>query len=386
MKILVDPQIFSQQTYGGISRYYTEIFSEIKKRKDIQVILPIYYTDNFYLKTTDLLSKNKLLTSVYDLLSFFKISTKTLRRKKTEKFLTQVCQGNNYDVFVPTYYNPYFLDLITEKPFVLTVYDMIHELFPQYFSDDPYRVTENKKKLIYKATRIIAVSHNTKKDILAIFPDLDPEKIHVIHHGSSIKIDVNTKVNLPANYILYVGSRADYKNFKLLVNAINPILKENPDLVLLAAGGGEFSEEEINFIQKLDLGKQIKQTTFEENELGHFYKNAEFFVFPSQYEGFGIPVLESMACGCPIILSDSGSFPEVAGDAGIYFDSMSEDDLRTKIKMLLDDEDMRTQFSGKGLEQVKKFDWKVAAEQCLEVYRGAIEDKKNEINNINDKL
>ena len=83
-----------------------------------------------------------------------------------------------------------------------------------------------------------------------------------------------------------------------------------------------------------------------------------------------------MACGCPIILSNSASFPEVAGDAGIYFDSTSEEDLRDKIRMLMDNDNLRTQFSEKGLEQVKKFDWKVAAEQCLEVYRQAVEDKR----------
>lgn len=376
MKILLDPQIFNQQTYGGISRYYTEIFSELEKREDVEVVLPIYYTDNFYLKTSNLLSKNKILVSFYNLLSFFKISTKTLRKKKSEKLLKQVCQDNNYDVFVPTYYNPYFIDLIGEKPFVLTIYDMIHELFPEYFSNDPYRVTEHKKELIYKATRIIAVSHNTKKDILRIFPDIDSEKIHVIYHGSSIKIKEYSKVNLPKNYILYVGSRADYKNFRFLVSAIKPILKENPDLVLLAAGGGEFKDDEINYIEDKGLSRQIKQKNFEEDQLGHFYKNAKVFVFPSQYEGFGIPVLESMACGCPIILSNSASFPEVAGDAGIYFDTTSEEDLRSKIRMLLDDDNLRTQFSEKGLEQVKKFDWKVAAEQCLEVYRQAVEDKR----------
>jgi len=375
MKILLDPQIFSQQTYGGISRYYTEIFSELEKRKNVEVILPIYYTDNFYLKTTNLLSKNKVLTSFYNILSFLNISTKTLRRKKSEKLIKQVCQDGNYDVFVPTYYNPYFLQMIGKKPFVLTVYDMIHELFPQYFSDDPYQVVENKKKLIYKATRIIAVSHNTKKDILSIFPDINPDKIHVIYHGSSIKINNNITVNLPDNYILYVGSRADYKNFKFLVNAIKPILTENPDLVLLAAGGGKLTEEEINFIKESGLRQQIKQKSFDEKELGHFYKNAKFFVFPSQYEGFGIPVLESMACGCPIILSNSASFPEVAGDAGIYFDIRSEDDLRGKIRMLLKDANLRKQFSVKGLEQAKKFDWKVAAEQCFEVYKQAVEDK-----------
>ncbi len=376
MRILLDPQIFGQQTYGGISRYYTEIFSELEKRKDVEVILPIDYTDNFYLKTSKLLSKNKLRASLYSILAFLKISTKTLRKKQTEKLLGQLCRDSNFDVFVPTYYNPYFLELIEEKPFVLTVYDMIHEIFPQYFSDDPYRVTEYKKQLIYKATRIIAVSKNTKNDILKIFPDIDAEKIHVIYHGSSIKIENHIKVKLPPNYILYVGSRADYKNFKFLVDAVSPILKENPDLILLAAGGGIFTDDEINYIHKKALSKQIHQKNFEENELGQFYKNANFFIFPSQYEGFGIPVLEAMACGCPIILSNSASFPEVAGDAGIYFDNNSENDLRRKIRLLLDNDNLRKEFSRKGLEQVKKFDWEVAAEQCLHVYRQAIEDKR----------
>lgn len=376
MKILLDPQIFNQQTYGGISRYYAEVFSILEKKKNVEIILPILKSDNAYISKSELLTDNKWFNYLYNLLSTLKISTRTLRKKRSDKLLNKYFKEQAYDLFIPTYYNPYFLDKIDSKPFVLTVYDMIHELFPQYFSDDPYRVTEYKKKLIYKATRIIAVSHNTKKDILSLFPDIDPDKVHVIYHGSSVTINDEVKVNLPKNYILYVGSRAGYKNFKLLVDAIGPILKDNPSLVLLAAGGGELTAEEINYIAERGLSQQITQKSFEENELGHFYKNATFFVFPSQYEGFGIPVLESMACGCPIILSDSGSFPEVAGDAGIYFDSMSENDLRKKIAMLLDDEHLRTKFSARGLEQVRKFDWKVAAEQCLEVYKQAVEDKR----------
>jgi len=374
MKILVDPQIFNQQKYGGISRYYTEIFSVLAKKPAVDVNIPIYSTDNIYLKDSDLLTKNIFLTSLYNTLAFLGISTKSLRKKNANQLLEKICHENNYDVFIPTYYDPYFLDLIREKPFVLTVYDMIHELMPQYFENDPYNVIEFKSILIEKASRIIAVSNNTKNDILKFYPHIDPDKIVVIYHGSSIKIDRNVNVDLPSSYILYVGSRANYKNFTFLVNAIDPILKDNPNLILLAAGGGEFTDEEIDFIKKKGLDKQILQKNFEENELGLFYKNAIFFVFPSLYEGFGIPVLESMACGCPIILSDSSSFPEVAGQAGMYFDCTSEADLRQKMKMLLKDENLRKQFSEKGLLQVKKFDWEVAAKQCLEVYILAAED------------
>ncbi|SDL95099.1 Glycosyltransferase involved in cell wall bisynthesis [Chryseobacterium taihuense] len=372
MRILLDPQIFDQQTYGGISRYYTEVFSVLSKRNDIEVILPIYSSDNAYVTETDLMVKNKSLYLLYGVLAFFKISTRTLRRKNSEKLLNQTFENKNYDVFVPTYYNPYFLDKIGDKPFVLTVYDMIHEILPEYFIDDHFKVVERKLLLMEKAAKIIAVSHNTKKDITKIYPHIDPAKIEVVHHGSSIKIHPDVKVNLPENYILYVGSRADYKNFQFFLRAAVPLLKQNHDLMIIAAGGGKFKEEEVELLKELGVEKQVLQRKFDEKELGHFYQKAKCFVFPSLYEGFGIPVLESMACGCPIILTRHGSFPEVAGDAGIYFDSDSEEDLRTKIEMLLFDEDVRKQYAQKGLEHVKKFDWKDAAEQCLKVYSDAV--------------
>ncbi|WP_374440801.1 glycosyltransferase family 4 protein [Epilithonimonas sp.] len=372
MKILLDPQIFNQQTYGGISRYYTEVFSIISKKQDVRIVLPLYSSDNVYISKTKLFVNNKFLKSLYGLLAALKISTRTLRKKKSEKLLNKIFEENSFDLFVPTYYNPYFLDKIHGKPFVLTVYDMIHELMPQYFENDPYNVIEFKSLLIEKASRIIAVSNNTKKDILKFYPHINPDKIVVIYHGSSIKIESDVKVNLPKSYILYVGSRANYKNFRFLVKAVTPLLRSNRNLHLVAAGGGEFDDDEIKWIKDLGLEKQVIQKSFKENELGYFYQNAELFVFPSLYEGFGIPVLEAMASGCPIILTKHGSFPEVAGEAGIYFDSNSEEDLRDKIQLVLNSKDLKAEFVKKGLEQVKKYNWKDAAEQCLKVYKEAI--------------
>lgn len=377
MKILLDPQIFDQQTYGGISRYYTEVFSIISKKSDVEILLPLYSSDNAYVKATDLLVKNKNLNVLYRFLAFFKISTRTLRRKNSEKLLHNAFENKDYDIFIPTYYNPYFLDKIGTKPFVLTVYDMIHELMPQYFVEDSFHVVERKLLLMQKATKIIAVSHNTKKDIIKIYPDIDPNKIEVIYHGSSIKIHPEVTVQFPEKYILYVGSRETYKNFKFFIQSVTPLLKNDPDLQIIAAGGGKFTEEEIQFLKNLGIQNQVLQRYFQEEELGHYYQNAQCFVFPSLYEGFGIPVLESMACGCPIVLTKHGSFPEVAGDAGIYFDSESEDDLREKIQILISDEELRKKYAEKGLERVKKFDWKDAAEQCLKVYSDAIQLQKN---------
>ncbi|WPR72899.1 glycosyltransferase family 1 protein [Flavobacterium sp. NG2] len=373
MKIILDPQVFNMQTYGGISRYYAEVFSRLNKRKELSITLPIYSSNNVYVADTGLIMKEKkLINSLVKTLNFIGISTRSLSRKISEKQVKEPFKDSNFDLFVPTYYNPYFLEFIGDKPFVLTVYDMIHEIMPQYFVGDPWNVTINKKILIEKATKIIAVSNNTKKDILKVYPQIDESKIEVIHHGSSIKINDNLVVDLPDNYILFVGSRDNYKNFRFLVEAIKELLVNDSTLKLICAGGGKFKEDELVFIKQLGLQNKVEQRYFEEEELGLFYKKARCFVFPSMYEGFGIPVLESMACGCPIVLSNCSSFPEVAGEAGIFFDVSSKKDLKEKIALVLSDEKFRNEHILKGIERIKQFSWETAASRCFDLYKRAI--------------
>jgi glycosyltransferase involved in cell wall biosynthesis len=245
---------------------------------------------------------------------------------------------------------------------------------PQYFIGDPWNVTVNKKRLLEKATKIIDVSKNTKKDIIKVYPHIDESKIEVIYHGNSIQVNENVSVDLPDNYILFVGSRDHYKNFYFLVESIRDLLVKDATLKLICAGGGEFKDEEIEFLKRMGIKEQVEQKYFEEEQLGLFYKNARCFVFPSMYEGFGIPVLESMTCGCPIVLSNTSSFPEVAGEAGIYFDVSSKEDLMNKIVLVLNNEKFRNEYILKGIEQAKKFSWEIAASQCLELYKKAIND------------
>jgi len=375
MKIFLDPQVFNMQTYGGISRYYTEIFSRLKKNKKLSITLPIENSNNVYVVNSGLLLKEKkLVTYLIKTLNALGVSTRSLNRKINEKKTKKPLRDNNFELFIPTYYDPYFLELIDSKPFVLTVYDMIHELMPQYFIGDPWNVTVNKKRLLEKATKIIAVSKNTKKDIIKVYPHIDESKIEVIYHGNSIQVYENISVDLPDNYILFVGSRDHYKNFYFLVESIRDLLVKDATLKLICAGGGEFKDEEIEFLKRIGIKEQVEQKYFEEEQLGLFYKNARCFVFPSMYEGFGIPVLESMACGCPIVLSNSSSFPEVAGEAGIYFDVSSKEDLMNKIGLVLNNEKFRNEYILKGIEQAKKFSWEIAASQCLELYKKAIND------------
>lgn len=372
MKIVLDSQAFNYQKYGGVSRYYTEIFSILNQKENVQIITPWVYTKNIYYKESNLYSENQKQKAFFlELLSKIGISIRKKSKKKNfSKTINAISSGDTYDLFIPTYYDPYFLDHINKKPFVLTVYDMIHELFPEHFSDGN-ELRAHKLLLMEQATKIIAVSQNTKRDILKLYPHIDETKIEVIYHGTSIKINENNTVKLPDNYILYVGSRSHYKNFHFLTDSIKELLKENQDLHLVCAGGGKFKNSEIEYIKSLGLEKQILQLDFEENDLGYFYKKAKCFVFPSLYEGFGIPVLESMACGCPIVLGNHSSFPEVAGDAGVYFNVDDKLDLKNKIAELLQNEEKRKEFAAKGLEQVKKFTWENAAEQCLNLYERA---------------
>lgn len=375
MKILLHPQIFNSQKYGGISRYYTEIFSILSKTNIVKI--PLYGTPNIYYNQSILPTFRQKLYLIYtELLSRLRIRKIEKTKVRNDNFLKRVLSKQDFDVFIPTYYDVDFVKYIGCKPFVLTVYDMIYELFPQYFLDDK-TVIKNKLFLMEKATRIIAVSENTKRDILKIYPHIDGSKIDVVYHGCSIKVFDKTIKSLPNEYILFVGARAYYKNFDFLVRSIFELLTEDPDLYLLCAGGGEFTDEEYEIIRNLDLENQIIQRQFEEDELGVYYKNAICFVFPSLYEGFGIPVLESMSCGCPVVLANHSSFPEVAGDAGVYFDLNNADDLKSKIESLMKNKNFRKNISIKGLEQVKKFSWEKASKECLEVYEKAMTIIKN---------
>lgn len=376
MKISVNPQIFLQQDFGGISRYYTEIFSQLASQKLATVQVPIYACNNVYFNQSSLLTAAQKNVNTWNtVLTKIGISQRSKIRKRNLKYEADALNSLDFDLYIPTYYDTKFINRISSKPFVLTVYDMIHELYPIFF-DDAAVIAKNKLTLMQGASKIIAVSQSTKNDILKIYPKIDASKIEVIYHGNSIKINENVVVNLPENYILFVGSRDNYKNFKFLITSITSILRNNLSLKVVCAGGGKFTNEEIQFLENLGLQNQVLQQNFKESELGQFYKKAKCFVFPSSYEGFGIPVLEAMACSCPIVLTNYSSFPEVAGDAGVYFELNNADDLKNKIQSLLENEPLRHDYIAKGLEQIKKFSWETAANQCFDVYKEALVQNK----------
>lgn len=290
---------------------------------------------------------------------------------KNKQYTNFLLRQKTTDIFIPTYYDPYFLKAARNIPFVLTVFDMIHELFPHYFEDNPTVV--KKKLLIEKATRIIAISESTRQDIIRLYPHIDINKIHVVYLSHSIEA---SQLNLvkglkDKNYILFVGRRSLYKNFAFFIKAVAGWLLQH-NMHLLCMGGGAFNEEERSLITSLKLRHLVQQITFKDEELGSYYTNAFAFVFPSEYEGFGIPVLEAMYCGCPVLLPAVSSLPEVAGEAGIYFSLTDGNTLVQNLQHLHNDVNFRQEKIKLGFLQEKKFSWERTKEECLEVYELAL--------------
>jgi len=371
MKIVLDPQTYNEQKFGGISRYYTELYLALNKFDGVQIVCPLVYSDNLHLKEAGLFQNYRNV--LFDPGFWPKFINKKVAkffRKHNRKLTTDLLEKQQFDLFIPTYYSPYFLESLQGKAFVLTVYDMIHEVLPQYFVRDKSTVPD-KKLLMEKANKIIAISQSTKNDIIAIYPHINADKIEVVHLSYSIKRDENVKLQLPEKYILFVGNRSDYKNFDFFLKAIAPVLIAQKDLFLVCAGGNPFKPKEQQLIADLGVSEKLIQQNFEDNELATYYSNAKCFVFPSEYEGFGIPVLESMACGCPVVLGNHSSFPEVAGEAGVYFELNNPTDLRNKILSLLEDENLRKEYIDKSLQQARKFSWEKTAQKSLEIYREA---------------
>lgn len=365
MKILYDHQTFSVQEYGGISRYFYEIIARIKKYPFFSAELSLLFSNNHYLNNS---------FKYYRFLPKYKFKGKVRIMNTLNRYYSIYNLFNtNYDIFHPTYYDPYFLKYLRKKPFVLTVYDMIHEKYPSFFKRKD-KTSEYKYMLCQKANKIIAISNNTKKDLVEIFKIPD-SKVEVVYLAGELRKDSNKNIELklPKNYILYVGNRNGYKNFEHFVKSISPLLIRNKELIILCSGGNHFSDKEEALFEKLNIRNQVLYFKVKsDNEMAKLYENAICFVYPSLYEGFGIPILEAFSCGCPVVLSNTSSFPEVAGDAGMYFDPYDEISIRNAIDKIINNNNLRDILIKKGYERLNIFSWYITAEKTKNVYESLL--------------
>ncbi len=370
MKILYDHQAFNGLKFGGISRYFHNLMECYEGRKDIDFDLSLWFSNNYYIQHSNFSSHIK-----YEQFS----SSKNVNRAFSllnRMNSTRMIEKGDFDIFHPTFYHQYFLKKLGKKPFVLTFHDVTNEKFHKNYSEIGGDLSKLKQNLLNKADIVIAVSQNTKNDIVEYF-DVPEEKIKVIHLGTTIgnapTVSDNMLDVLPKNYLLYIGNRDAFKNFEFFLKNSSQVLKKFPEIKIVCAGAGSFSKKELHQIHSFGLtDKVIHIPVINDDMFNPIYKNALAFVFPSLYEGFGIPVIEAFTCGCPALLSNQGSLPEVGGDAALYFDPTDSEEFQNKLSKLLSDNQLRVELIKKGNERIKLFSCEKTALETLNVYQSLL--------------
>ena len=279
---------------------------------------------------------------------------------------------NNLDVFFsPTHYLPLF----SVVPSVVSIFDLSYLKYPELFKKkDLYQLKIWGRYSIKRAKAVITISESSKNAIIEEYK-LASDKVHVVYPGIKELInnreinmtDLQKKYGIKKNFILFVGTIQPRKNIARMVEAISQI----PELELIVVGKKGWQYEGIlDSPRKFGVENRVKFLEFvPDEELSELYKNAICFVLPSLYEGFGLPILEAMKYGCPVVTSNTSSLPEAGGDAALYFDPEDSSDIAEKIKKLLSDDKFREDMIEKGYKQAKKFSWEKAAKETLHVLK-----------------
>jgi glycosyltransferase involved in cell wall biosynthesis len=370
VRIIYSHDIFSFQAYGGISRYFVEIAKRIPTNEvRVQIFAGLHI--NEYLKgLVGLIGlklpalKNRGWTARVINASLYYM------RKSINDVMQQALISIDHEMILHLTY--YTRPPVKRKlKLVVTVYDMIPELFGQYF---PHygRAGHLKRLCCERADKIIAISNCTKKDLMNLF-GMNNERITVIYLGNPLE-------NIPpaeergvtqTPYVLYVGARRGYKNFDRLLQAFAQSSLLCKDFSLICFGD-RFSPAEQRRLKDLGLGHKVHQIDGNDSLLLSYYKKARAFVFPSLYEGFGIPLLEAMGAGCPVLCSNRGPFPEIVGDAGIYFNPEDVNNMQSVVEKTLLDDTLLAEMVKRGYQRSSMFSWDRTASRTLALYRSLL--------------
>lgn len=360
MRICYDYQIFSWQKYGGISRYFVEIASRIHQYPgtDVHIVAPLY--------RSEFLAANAGAIPVLGAhcVGDFRGATRIMRRLDSA-FSRLLSTAYRPEIVHETYYSRNRTSPPPAKT-VVTVYDTIEELFPEYFPMSK-RTIEIRKSVYRRVDHVICISENTRTDLIKMY-GIDPEKISVVHLASSLTPPIEPDVAIDSPFILYVGDRGGYKNFHGLLDAYaESLLYKTHKLVCF--GGGPLKTLERERMGQLCIpNDSVLFISGDDTLLANYYATAVAFVYPSMYEGFGIPLLEAMQCGCPVICSNNSSIPEVAGDAALYFDAMSTQDISNALQKVVQSPAERDRLIKQGKDRARQFSWDISAQQTYAVY------------------
>jgi glycosyltransferase involved in cell wall biosynthesis len=354
-----DDQIFTMQQRGGISRYFVQLIREFSVDPGLGVDpeLGWRWTRNYHAIEGGLGAP---------------LPIRALSRGcvlRTANRAVNIAQPEA-DLTHHTYYRADYLRRKLVRPMAVTIFDMTPELFPDLFPrGNPHQC---KREYLRCASVVLCVSENTRRDLLRVYGSIaSPVVVTHLGVGGEFLPGVTRPVSCPDSYVLFVGNRGGYKDFRLVLESFAELAPQHRGVSLLAVGGGPLAEDERALISRWGLGNRVLQRAASDAELPGIYGGAEAFVFPSRYEGFGLPALEAMACGTPTVLADSSSLPEIGGDAALYFPPENASALAAQLCRLLTDSELRRHLSKQGLERARHFTWRRTAACTANAYRVA---------------
>lgn len=277
--------------------------------------------------------------------------------------------------FTPSHYAP----RISPVPTVISIMDLSYIHFPKLFAKhDLYQLRNWTKYSALQATKIFTISNASKNDILKVYHK-HPSDVMVTYLGikegarftsrtaNMNKEELEKKFGITGKYVLFVGTLQPRKNIVRLIEAFSLVLDKSPQLVVIGKKGWLY-EEILAAPKKFGVEERVIFLDFvTDDDLPSLYHHAEVFVLPSLYEGFGLPVLEAMKLGCPVITSNVSSLPEAGGDAALYVNPEDTQDIAEKIEKVISDKKLREQMVKKGFEHIKQFSWEKTARQTLEI-------------------
>ncbi|HEX8632028.1 MAG TPA: glycosyltransferase family 1 protein, partial [Catenuloplanes sp.] len=246
--------------------------------------------------------------------------------------------------------------------------DMIPELFPADFGG--FATHHAKREFVARSELVLCVSETTRRDLVRIY-GVPAGKVRVTHLGVSARFrpDAVRPAWLPEEYLLFVGHRQAYKNFLTLLDAFTSVARRHPRLRLLCVGGTPFDPAETAAIERTGLADRVIRRVVADAELPGVYAGARVFVFPSRYEGFGLPILEAFRSGCPALLADTACFREVAGDAALFFPGADPEALAAALDRVLGDGTLRAAVVRHGHLRSTSFSWSLTARRTADAYR-----------------
>jgi glycosyltransferase involved in cell wall biosynthesis len=374
LKIIYTYDIFAFQRFGGISRYFVEIIKRIPPEiAETKVYAGLHI--NEYLEAL------RTVTCVRGVkMPVFKGGSRMHGALNAIMYYARF-RGNDFmqrmwlhtDRETVVHLSNYSLSLPQRNVrMVVTAYDMIQELFPHIYPGYS-AITSLKKASFERADKIIAISECTKNDLMRLF-GVEESKVTVIHLGNPLEhvIPCESAPGVGLPYILYVGERKGYKNFEGLARAYarSSLLKAN--FVLVLFGGGSLTPPEVRKLEEMGIAHLVRHAGGADALLAWYYRNARAFVWPSLYEGFGIPLLEAMGSRCPVVCSNAGPMPEVAANAGIYFDPENIEEIQQVLEKVLFDDTLLKEKVKIGIERAAEFSWKKAARETVDVYRSTV--------------